>query len=57
MRELQTVLMRRDDMSAEEAVDIIADLRNRVSEGECPEELLHCELGLEPEPAYIFAIA
>jgi len=56
MSELQAVLMRRDDMTAEEAVDIIAELRERVNEGEDPEELLHCELGLEPEPDYIFAI-
>ncbi|MDR1611714.1 MAG: hypothetical protein LBT97_02895 [Planctomycetota bacterium] len=54
MTELQSVLMRRDDMSAEEALDTIDDLRRRVSEGENPEELLHDELGLEPD--YLFDI-
>lgn len=54
MTELQTVLMRRDNMSALEALDTIADLRRRVCGGEDPEELLHSELGLEPD--YLFDI-
>ncbi len=54
MTELQSVLMRRDDMSEDEARDIIADIRRRVHEGEDPDELLHNELGLEPD--YIFDI-
>lgn len=54
MQSLQSVLMRRDDMTAEEALDTIADLRNRVMGGENPEELLYDELGLEPD--YIFDI-
>ncbi|MDR1611611.1 MAG: hypothetical protein LBT97_02380 [Planctomycetota bacterium] len=52
MTELHSVLMRRDDMTAEEAADTIAELRRRVLAGENPEELLHCELGLEPD--YVF---
>lgn len=54
MNDLQSVLMRRDDMTAEEARDTIADLRRRVHNGENPEELLHDELGLEPD--YVFDI-
>lgn len=54
MQSLQSVLMRRDDMTAQEAHDTIAHLRKRVMDGENPEELLHDELGLEPD--YIFDI-
>lgn len=52
MSELQAILMRRDAMSAEEALDTIADLRRRICNGEDPEELLQAELGLEPD--YLF---
>lgn len=51
---LLQILMRRDDMSEEEASATIADLRERVSLGENPEELLFDELGLEPD--YIFEL-
>lgn len=54
MRSLQSVLMHRDDMSASEAQETIAELRRRVYAGENPEEILHSELGLEPD--YIFDI-
>lgn len=54
MTELQSILMNRDDMSAEIARDTIAELRRRVRAGENPEELLHSELGLEPD--YVFDI-
>ncbi len=54
MSELQSVLMCRDHMTASEARDTIADLRRRVYNGEDPEELLHDELGLEPD--YVFDI-
>lgn len=54
MQSLQSVLMYRDDMTAEEALDTIDDLRKRVMDGENPEELLYDELGLEPD--YIFDI-
>ncbi len=52
MPTLQSVLMHRDDMSAEEARNTIADIRQRIREGEDPEEILHDEFGLEPDYVY-----
>lgn len=52
MTELESILMRRDDMTAVEAFDAVAELRRRVRDGENPEELLRDELGLEPD--YVF---
>ncbi len=52
MTELQSALMRRDGMKAEEAFDLITTIRRRIHEGEDPEEILHNELGLEPD--YVF---
>ncbi len=49
---LKQVLMRRDGMSSHEANEAIADARERVLEGEDPEEILCEEFGLEPD--YIF---
>ncbi len=46
--------MHRDDMSAKEAREAIENVRQRVHEGEDPEELLHDEFGLEPD--YVFDI-
>lgn len=46
------VLMRRDGLSEEEALEILADGRRSVEEGEDPEEVLYQEFGLEPD--YIF---
>lgn len=43
------ILIRRDGLSRSDAVELINELRNRVAEGEDPEELLHDELGLEPD--------
>ena len=54
MTELQSILMERDDMSAKDALDTINDFRRRVRAGENPEELLHSELGLEPD--FVFDI-
>lgn len=51
---LKKVLMERDDLSASEAQKIINDMKQRVMEGEDPEELLYEEVGLEPD--YIFDI-
>ena len=48
MDNLKTVLMRRDEMSASEADELIAEMQERVMEGENPEELLY-EIGLEPD--------
>lgn len=51
---LVSILMRRDGMTKDEAVEMIKDARKRVSEGEDPEEILHEEFGLEPD--YIFQL-
>ena len=53
MSELKKVLMERDGMTEEEANAEIVDMRNRVYEGENPEEVLY-DIGLEPD--YIFDI-
>lgn len=52
MTELERVLIRRDEMTPQEAQEYVAELRGRVMEGENPEEILFDELGLEPD--YIF---
>ena len=46
---IKKVLMERDGISAEEAEEMIEELRERVLEGEDAEELLLEELGLEPD--------
>ena len=46
---LKQVLMRRDGLSAAEADELIAEARERVLEGEDPEEILHDDFGLEPD--------
>jgi hypothetical protein len=46
------VLMRRDGMSKEEALEFIAEAKQMVAEGANPEEVLHYEFGLEPD--YMF---
>ena len=51
---LKQVLMRRDGLTNEEAAELIDEARNRVYEGDDPEEILHEEFGLEPD--YIFDI-
>lgn len=51
MEALKQVLITRDEMSPEEADAAIIEMRNRVFEGEDPEEIL-MEIGLEPD--YIF---
>lgn len=52
MESLKQVLMRRDGCSSAEAVALIQEARERVYEGEDPEEVLQEEFGLEPD--YIF---
>lgn len=49
METITQILIRRDGMSREDASELIQELRQRVLEGEDPEELLHDELGLEPD--------
>lgn len=50
---VQSILMRRDGMTRDEARETIRDMQQRVIDGEDPEELLH-EIGLEPD--YIWDI-
>jgi hypothetical protein len=53
MNELKQILIERDEMTSDEADEFISEMKNRVFEGENPEELLY-EIGLEPD--YIFDI-
>ena len=52
MSELKKVLMQRDGMSSREADNAIDDAKQRVSDGEDPEDVLADEFCLEPD--YIF---
>jgi len=52
MQTIVEVLMQRDDMTREAAEEAVQDARERVAQGEDPEELLHEDFGLEPD--YIF---
>lgn len=54
METLKQVLMRRDELSSDEADEAIAEAREMLLSGEYsdPEECLACEFGLEPD--YIF---
>lgn len=57
MNHLETIveiLMRRDGMSKAEAVEMLADARERVADGEDPEEILYEDFGLELD--YIFEL-
>ena len=49
---LKQVLMRRDQISSDEADELINEARERVAQGEDPEEILYEEFGLEPD--YVF---
>lgn len=49
METLRKVLMRRDGLSGDEADELIAEARERVAEGEDPEDILIDEFGLEPD--------
>ena len=46
------VLVERDGISEESAIDLIKTLRDEIDDGADPEEILHDDLGLEPD--YIF---
>ena len=52
MKSLKETIMERDDLTDEEATEMIADARRRAYEGEDPEEILYGDFGLEPD--YIF---
>lgn len=49
---LLEVLVQRDGYTKAEADEIIAEARERVMDGEDPEEILYNDFGLEPD--YIF---
>jgi hypothetical protein len=51
METLKDIFMRRDGMTAEEADDLISEMREEVAEGAYPEDVLY-DQGLEPD--YIF---
>lgn len=46
---IKEVLMRRDGISAADADEMIADAKERVADGEDPQEVLEEEFGLEPD--------
>lgn len=52
MSELCRVLMRRDELTYDEAMEQISEARTLVANGADPEEILYEEFGLEPD--YIF---
>ena len=52
MSDLKTVLMTRNGYSSEEADELIEQARERVNNGEDPEDILMDEFGLEPD--YVF---
>jgi len=52
LESLKSILMRRDGMSPDAAQDFIDEARERVANGEDPEEILHDDFGLEPDYIY-----
>lgn len=53
MSELVRIFMNRDELTREEATELVEEMRERVLDGENPEEVLYDE-GLEPD--YIFEL-
>tara|TARA_S200002703_G_C3802892_1_gene248271 strand:- start:7532 stop:7699 length:168 start_codon:yes stop_codon:yes gene_type:complete len=51
MTKLEEVLIIRDQLTIDEAQEIIDEMKERVLEGENPDDLLY-EIGLEPD--YVF---
>ena len=49
LESLSSILIRRDGMSPAEAAEFIAEAKERVRNGENPEEILHYDFGLEPD--------
>ena len=49
METIKQILMRRDELSAAEAQELIDEAKTRVYEGEDPEEILYEDFGLEPD--------
>jgi len=54
LESIASILMRRDGMSRTDAEERVAEARDRVAEGENPEEILLDDFGLEPD--YIFEL-
>ena len=52
MTELKQVLMQRNDLTSDEADELIREARLAVAQGADPEEYLREEFGLEPD--YVF---
>ena len=52
LTELHRMLMRRDEMTAEDVDEWIKAARQAVEDGEDPEDILQDEFGLEPD--YVF---
>lgn len=46
---IKSVLMNRDKMSEADADELISDMKEQVLNGADPEEVLHDEVGLEPD--------
>lgn len=53
MTTVEKILMRRDEMTAEQAHQQLLEMKAQVANGEDPEDVLY-EIGLEPD--YIFDI-
>lgn len=51
---IKEILIRRDRMTADEADELIEEARQRVRDGDDPEEVLAEEFGLEPD--YMFEL-
>lgn len=52
MNSLKSVLMRRDEITSQEADELIEDAARMIDDGEDPERILQDEFGLEPD--YVF---
>jgi hypothetical protein len=52
MKSLKETIMRRDELTSEEADAMIEEAKAQVLEGEDPEEVLMNDFGLEPD--YVF---
>ena len=51
---IKQVLMRRDGLSDDEADEMVAYAKDRIADGEDPEEVCYEEFGLEPD--YVFEL-
>ena len=52
IKTLKETIMKRDNLSEKEAEEMIKEAKERIEDGEDPEEILHEEFGLEPD--YLF---